>query len=68
MKRYAEIERNTRETQIKAAIDIDGKGNSSISTGVAFMDHMLTLFSRHGLFDLNVQAKGDLDVDAHQVG
>lgn len=67
MKRYAEIERNTRETQIKAAIDIDGKGNSSISTGVAFMDHMLTLFSRHGLFDLTVQAKGDLDVDAHHL-
>jgi imidazoleglycerol-phosphate dehydratase len=67
MKRYAEIERNTRETQIKAAIDIDGKGKSSISTGVAFMDHMLTLFARHGLFDLNVQAKGDLDVDAHHL-
>ena len=67
MKRYAEIERNTRETQIKIAIGIDGKGESSISTGVAFMDHMLTLFARHGLFDLTVEAKGDLDVDAHHL-
>ena len=67
MTRYAEIERNTRETQIKVAIDLDGKGKSSISTGVAFMDHMLTLFSRHGLFDLTVEAKGDLEVDAHHL-
>lgn len=67
MKRYAEIERNTRETQIKAAITIDGKGTGSISTGVAFMDHMLTLFARHGLFDLTVKAEGDLDVDAHHL-
>lgn len=67
MKRYAEIERNTRETRIKAAITIDGKGTGSISTGVAFMDHMLTLFARHGLFDLTVKAEGDLDVDAHHL-
>jgi imidazoleglycerol-phosphate dehydratase len=67
MNRYAEVERNTRETQIKVAIGIDGKGSSSISTGVAFMDHMLTLFARHGLFDLNVKAVGDLEVDAHHL-
>ena len=67
MKRYAEIERNTRETQIKLAIDLDGSGKSSISTGVAFLDHMLTLFARHGLFDLTIQATGDLDVDAHHL-
>ena len=56
MKRYAEIERNTRETQIKLAIDLDGSGKSSIKTGVAFLDHMLTLFARHGLFDLTIDA------------
>ena len=67
MKRYAEIERNTRETQIKLAIDLDGSGKSSISTGVAFLDHMLTLFARHGLFDLTILATGDLDVDAHHL-
>lgn len=67
MKRYAEIERNTKETQIKLSIDLDGTGKSSISTGVAFLDHMLTLFSRHGLFDLTIEAKGDLEVDAHHL-
>lgn len=67
MKRFAEIERNTRETQIKLAINLDGTGKSSISTGVAFLDHMLTLFARHGLFDLTIEATGDLDVDAHHL-
>ena len=67
MKRYAKIERNTRETQITLAIDLDGSGKSSISTGVAFLDHMLTLFARHGLFDLTIDAHGDLEVDAHHL-
>ena len=67
MKRYAEIERNTKETQIKLAIDLDGSGKSSIKTGVAFLDHMLTLFARHGFFDLTIDATGDLEVDAHHL-
>ena len=67
MSRYAEVERNTKETQIKLSINIDGSGKSSISTGVAFLDHMLTLFARHGLFDLAIEAKGDLEVDAHHL-
>ena len=67
MKRYAEIERNTKETQIKLAIDLDGSGKSSVKTGVAFLDHMLTLFARHGFFDLTIDAAGDLEVDAHHL-
>ena len=67
MKRYAEVERNTKETRIKLSIDIDGSGKSSISTGVAFLDHMLTLFAKHGLFDLTIAAEGDLEVDAHHL-
>ena len=67
MKRYAEIERNTRETQIKLSIDLDGSGKSDINTGVAFLDHMLTLFARHGLFDLTINATSDLEVDAHHL-
>ena len=67
MKRYAEIERNTKETQIKLSINLDGTGKSDIKTGVAFLDHMLTLFARHGLFDLTIDAAGDLEVDAHHL-
>ena len=67
MKRYAEVERNTKETRIKLSIDIDGSGKSSVSTGVAFLDHMLTLFAKHGLFDLTIAAEGDLEVDAHHL-
>ncbi|HEX2944405.1 MAG TPA: imidazoleglycerol-phosphate dehydratase HisB [Clostridia bacterium] len=65
MSRIAELSRNTAETAIRLKLDIDGSGNSSIETGVGFMDHMLTLFSKHGLFDLTVKASGDLQVDAH---
>ena len=65
MSRFAEITRNTAETQITAAIDLDGEGKSRISTGIPFMDHMLTLFAKHGFFDLDVSAKGDLEVDCH---
>jgi imidazoleglycerol-phosphate dehydratase len=59
------VERSTRETSVRVAIDIDGTGKSMISTGVAFLDHMLELFSKHGFFDLDVQATGDLEVDQH---
>ncbi len=65
MKRTAAINRNTTETQIKAVLNLDGQGDNTISTGIAFFDHMLILFAAHGFFDLNLSASGDLDVDAH---
>lgn len=63
--RSAEIERNTLETQIKVKINLDGTGNSSFSTGLPFFDHMLDQIARHGLIDIEVNAKGDLEIDAH---
>lgn len=63
--RKAEIKRKTNETEIVAAIDLDGRGEGTIDTGVGFLDHMLTLFSRHGRFDLTVRCTGDLQVDDH---
>jgi imidazoleglycerol-phosphate dehydratase len=63
--RIAHIQRTTSETSIDLALAIDGTGQSKIDTGIPFFDHMLTLFARHGLFDLNLTAKGDLDVDYH---
>jgi imidazoleglycerol-phosphate dehydratase len=63
--RRAEIERNTKETQIRGALAIEGRGRYEISTGIRFLDHMLELFTKHGGFDLTLQAKGDLDVDQH---
>lgn len=65
MPRQATITRKTNETDIALAIDLDGSGKSSPKTGVGFFDHMLDLLTRHGLLDLDVKAKGDLDVDAH---
>jgi len=65
MNRSAEIRRKTEETDIALKLNIDGKGNSTIATGIGFFDHMLTLFSKHGLLDLEVKACGDLHVDAH---
>lgn len=65
MKRYAEIQRQTRETSIHVALDLDGSGKSEISTGIGFLDHMLDLFTRHGLFDLKVECQGDLEIDDH---
>lgn len=65
MSRSATIERNTNETSITLSLDLDGDGTSDIQTGVGFFDHMLELFTRHGLFNLTVQAKGDLQVDQH---
>ena len=63
--RSAVIERKTAETDIKLALNIDGEGNSVCDTGCGFLDHMLTLFARHGHFDLNVSCKGDVEVDYH---
>jgi imidazoleglycerol-phosphate dehydratase len=63
--RTAVVERITRETQIRGRLRIDGRGRYQISTGIRFLDHMLELFTRHGAFDLELKACGDLDVDRH---
>ena len=63
--RQGQIERQTKETQIAVAITLDGSGRAEINTGIGFLDHMLTLFAGHGLFDLNVRANGDLHIDDH---
>src|SRR5215213_5041927 len=63
--RAADISRQTKETQIRLALNLDGAGNASVRTGVGFFDHMLDLLARHSLIDMTVDAKGDLDVDAH---
>ena len=60
--RRAEIERNTKETQIAGALTVEGRGRYEISTGIRFLDHMLELFTKHGGFDLRLRANGDLDV------
>jgi imidazoleglycerol-phosphate dehydratase len=65
MKRFAEIERTTKETKIQASFFVDGSGKHEITTGIAFFDHMLTLFAVHGFFDLTVKAVGDIEVDYH---
>lgn len=63
--RTAYLDRQTAETKIKLKLTIDGTGTSQIATGVGFLDHMLTLFAKHGLFDLEVHCQGDTEVDAH---
>src|SRR6476469_9902640 len=63
--RKANINRQTKETKIELAINLDGRGQASVSTGVGFFDHMLDLLARHSLIDLDVAAEGDLQVDAH---
>jgi len=63
--RQASVERNTKETQIRASLTLDGQGRYSVSTGIRFLDHMLELFAKHGGFDLELEARGDLDVDQH---
>lgn len=63
--RTAEITRNTNETRIRVAINLDGTGKQSIATGVPFLDHMLDQIARHGLIDLDIQAEGDLHIDDH---
>jgi imidazoleglycerol-phosphate dehydratase len=65
MSRNAKINRTTKETDITLNLDIDGQGKASINTGVGFLDHMLTLWTVHGFFDLCIKATGDLEVDAH---
>jgi imidazoleglycerol-phosphate dehydratase len=65
MSRNASIERITRETRIKLTLELDGKGEAKICTSVPFLDHMLDLFTRHGLFDLQIEATGDIDIDFH---
>src|SRR5918996_3811038 len=65
--RRAEVTRTTRETEIRLALDLDGRGQGDVETGVPFLDHMLAQVARHGLFDLEVQAKGDTEVDDHHV-
>ncbi len=64
-KRCATITRKTNETDITLAINLDGEGCATIDTGIGFFDHMLNAFARHGLFDIDVSVKGDLEVDAH---
>ena len=65
MNRTAEVKRNTNETQIRVAINLDGTGQQKLNTGVPFLDHMLDQIARHGLVDLDIEAKGDLHIDAH---
>src|SRR3989449_11056197 len=65
MARIANIHRKTNETDIRVRLNLDGRGKARVSTGVRFLDHMLELFARHGAFDLELDARGDLDVDQH---
>lgn len=65
MERTASVKRTTKETDIEIILNLDGTGKTDIQTGIGFFDHMLDGFARHGLFDLTVHAKGDLDVDCH---
>ncbi|HZM87227.1 MAG TPA: imidazoleglycerol-phosphate dehydratase HisB [Blastocatellia bacterium] len=63
--RRAQVSRKTKETDIRIALSLDGTGETGISTGIPFLDHMLDLFARHGLFDLEVECRGDLEIDDH---
>lgn len=65
MARTAEISRKTAETDIQVIFNLDGSGNARVSTGIGFFDHMLNLWTKHGLFDLSLKTKGDLEVDSH---
>ena len=65
MTRQAKVTRNTKETQISVSLNLDGSGKSKLATGVPFLDHMLDQVARHGVFDLEVKAAGDLHIDAH---
>jgi imidazoleglycerol-phosphate dehydratase len=65
MIRTATLSRTTSETEISLSLDLDGSGQADLDTGIGFLDHMLTAFARHGLFDLTVRASGDLHIDAH---
>ena len=63
--RQAEITRNTKETQIRVKVNLDGRGSARLSTGLPFLEHMLDQVARHGMLDLDIEAKGDLHIDAH---
>ena len=63
--RIGEVHRKTKETDVRVTLNLDGSGSSQVSTGLPFLDHMLDLFARHGLFDLQVACKGDLEIDDH---
>ena len=65
MSRTASVERNTLETQIQVSLNLDGSGQANLNTGIPFLDHMLDQVARHGLIDLDIQAQGDLEIDAH---
>ncbi|HSZ51837.1 MAG TPA: imidazoleglycerol-phosphate dehydratase HisB [Caulobacteraceae bacterium] len=65
MSRTADIARDTKETQVRVRLDLDGTGRSAVSTGIGFFDHMLESFARHGGFDLEIQTRGDLHIDMH---
>jgi len=65
MPRTADVQRNTKETQIRVRVDLDGTGTAKLATGIGFFDHMLDQVARHGLIDLEVDAKGDLHIDGH---
>ena len=65
MARQARIERDTKETQIRLSVNLDGTGDCDVQTGVGFFDHMITHIARHGLIDIELDAKGDLEIDAH---
>ena len=63
--RIAEVVRNTNETKIRARVNLDGSGQGTLNTGVAFLDHMIDQIKRHGLFDIDIECHGDLDIDDH---
>jgi len=63
--RTASVERNTNETQITVKLNLDGSGEASLVTGIPFFEHMMDQIARHGMIDLNINAKGDLEIDAH---
>jgi imidazoleglycerol-phosphate dehydratase len=63
--RAAEVRRTTKETSVRARVALDGEGRSQVATGVPFLDHMLELFARHGLFDIEIECRGDLHIDDH---
>ena len=63
--RTAEVERNTKETQIRVRLNLDGTGLAKLATGIPFLEHMLDQVARHGMLDLDIEAKGDLHIDAH---
>ena len=65
MTRMAEVRRDTKETKIRVKLDLDGKGDSKLATGIGFFDHMLDQIARHGLIDLEIEADGDLHIDGH---